>query len=111
MADEPRFVAFDVHKSYVLIAALDAQLQVVLKPRRVKMEDLATWVTRELRPSDRVVLEATIVLRTHLHRLAGMWVFMLVRVLKPVRESMSGNLHLAMSFCTLERVQHTGGDF
>ena len=44
MADEPRFVAFDVHKSYVLIAALDAQLQVVLKPRRVKMEDLATWV-------------------------------------------------------------------
>lgn len=60
MADESRFVAFDVHKSYVLIAALDAELQVVLKPRRVKMEDLATWVTRELRPSDRVVLEATI---------------------------------------------------
>jgi transposase len=60
MDDEPRFVALDVHKSYVLIAALDAQLQVVLSPRRVKMENLATWVSRELRPSDRVVLEATI---------------------------------------------------
>jgi transposase len=60
MGDEARCVAMDVHKSYVLIAALDAQLQVVLTPRRIKMEDLATWVTRELRPSDRVVLEATI---------------------------------------------------
>jgi transposase len=60
MDAEPRFVARDVHKSYVLIAALDAQLQVVLSPRRVKMENLATWVSRELRPSDRVVLEATI---------------------------------------------------
>jgi hypothetical protein len=60
MADDPRFVAFDVHKSYVLIAALDAQLQVVLKPRRVKMADLGSWATQWLRSSDRVVLEATI---------------------------------------------------
>jgi transposase len=60
MADEPRFVAFDVHKSSVLIAALDAQLHVVLTPRRVKMEDLGSWATHWLRSTDRVVLEATI---------------------------------------------------
>ena len=60
MTDEPRFVAFDVHKSYVLIAALDAQLHVVLTPRRVKMEDLGSWATHWLRSTDRVVLEATI---------------------------------------------------
>jgi transposase len=60
MADEPRFVAFDVHKSYVLVAALDAQLQVVLKPRRIKMDDLGIWARQWLRPTDRVVLEATI---------------------------------------------------
>jgi hypothetical protein len=32
MSEAPRFVAFDVHKSYVLVAALDATLQVVLAP-------------------------------------------------------------------------------
>jgi transposase len=60
MTDEARFVALDVHKAYVLVAALDAHLQVVLPPRRVKMEDLASWAAQQLRPSDRVVLEATI---------------------------------------------------
>ena len=39
MSEAPRFVAFDVHKSYVLVAALDATLQVVLSPRRVRMDE------------------------------------------------------------------------
>ena len=59
MPDAPRFVAFDVHKAYVLVAALDASLQVVLSPRRVRMDALPTWVAQFLHPTDRVVLEAT----------------------------------------------------
>jgi transposase len=59
MSETPRFVAFDVHKSYVLVAALDATLQVVLSPRRVRMDDLPEWARQALRPTDRVVLEAT----------------------------------------------------
>jgi transposase len=60
MTDEPRFVAFDVHKAYVMVAALNAQFEIVLSPRRVKMEDLAAWATHWLHSTDRVVLEATI---------------------------------------------------
>lgn len=59
MGEAPRFVAFDVHKSYVLVAALDAALQVVLSPRRVRMDDLSEWARQSLRSTDRVVLEAT----------------------------------------------------
>jgi hypothetical protein len=59
MTDEPRFVAFDVHKAYVMVAALNAQFDIVLSPRRVKMEDLAAWATHWLHSTDRVVLEAT----------------------------------------------------
>ena len=39
MSEALRFVAFDVHKSYVLVAALDATLQIVLPPRRVRMDE------------------------------------------------------------------------
>ena len=59
MSEVPRFVAFDVHKSYVLVAALDAALQVVLPPRRVRLAELSEWAAKALRPTDRVVLEAT----------------------------------------------------
>lgn len=59
MSEAPRFVAFDVHKSYVMVAALDATLQVVLPPRRVRLADLPEWAAKALRPTDRVVLEAT----------------------------------------------------
>jgi transposase len=59
MNEALRFVAFDVHKSYVLVAALDATLQVVLPPRRVRLDDLPEWAAQTLRPTDRGVLEAT----------------------------------------------------
>ena len=58
MSETPRFVAFDVHKSSVLVAALDATLQVVLSPRRVRLADLPEWAAQALCPTDRVVLEA-----------------------------------------------------
>jgi transposase len=59
MPDTQRFVALDVHKAYVLVAALDASLQVVLSPRRVRMDDLPAWAAQFLRSTDLVVLEAT----------------------------------------------------
>ena len=59
MSEAPRSGAFDVHKSSVRGAALDATLQVVLSPRRVRMDDLPEWAAQALRPTDRVVLEAT----------------------------------------------------
>src|SRR5215470_13852091 len=59
MADIMRFVALDVHKHYILVAAINAQQQVVLTPRRVSMETFPDWIQQHLAPSDAVVLEAT----------------------------------------------------
>jgi hypothetical protein len=38
-----RFVAWDVHKHYVVVGAVNAQQQVGLAPRRVELDDLADW--------------------------------------------------------------------
>lgn len=54
-----RFVAVDLHKTYVMVGALDAQLQVVLAPRRILLAQFEAWAKRQLRPTDQVVLEAT----------------------------------------------------
>jgi transposase len=54
-----RFVALDLHKDYVMVAALDVQKRVVLAPRRVLLNQFAGWAARHLHPTDQVVLEAT----------------------------------------------------
>lgn len=55
----PRFVALDVHKAYLMVGALDAQQTIVLSPRKVPMAQVAAWFSQHLRPTDRVVLEAS----------------------------------------------------
>lgn len=55
----PRFVGLDVHKDYVTVAILDAQLNAVLGPRRVDIHQLEAWASKSLTFGDKVVLEAT----------------------------------------------------
>jgi transposase len=54
-----RYVAFDVHKSYVMVAAVNAAQEVVLPPRRIPFSRFESWITTHLKPADQVVLEAT----------------------------------------------------
>lgn len=54
-----RFVALDVHKHYVMVAALDTAQQVVLAPRKLSLERFVEWAPAHLQPTDQVVLEAT----------------------------------------------------
>lgn len=54
-----RYVAFDVHKSYVMVAAVDAAQTVVLRPRRIEFSRFEGWITKHLKATDEVVLEAT----------------------------------------------------
>lgn len=56
---EPRFVALDVHKTYVMIGAVNDDQDIVLTPRRVALISLDTWCQSHLHPTDEVVLEAT----------------------------------------------------
>jgi len=54
-----RFVGLDLHKEYGVVAAVDARQQVLLKPRRISLDDLTEWAEGHLGPEDAVVLEAT----------------------------------------------------
>ena len=56
---QKRFFGLDVHKAYIMVAAVNADQEVVLKPRRVTFERFENWINKVLRPSDEVVLEAT----------------------------------------------------
>ena len=55
----PRYVGMDLHKNYVMVAAVDAEQEVVLQPLRVEMAQLADWAAGHLTEEDQVVLEAT----------------------------------------------------
>jgi transposase len=63
MSDErsspDRFVGLDVHKHYLVAAAVDPDRNEVMSPRRVMLARLDTWVRKTLTPGDAVVLEMT----------------------------------------------------
>jgi transposase len=53
-----RFIGLDVHKTYLVAAAVDKQQNVLMPPQRVNYVDLTDWIATVLRPTDAVVLEA-----------------------------------------------------
>ncbi len=53
-----RYVALDLHKSYIVAGAVDGQQGVMLKPRRVPFAKFESWAKKHLHPTDAVVLEA-----------------------------------------------------
>jgi transposase len=55
----PRYIALDIHKHYALIAAVDREGEVLLKPRKVTNEQLPDWAQGHLFPNDLVVIEST----------------------------------------------------
>jgi transposase len=56
---QKRFVGLDLHKQTIMIAGLNAQQEVVLRPRRVALVEFESWAQGHLKASDEVVLEAT----------------------------------------------------
>ncbi|MFC2015736.1 transposase [Chloroflexota bacterium] len=54
-----RFVGLDVHKHYLIAAAVDPDRNEVMSPRRVPLARLDAWVRKSLSPQDAVVLEMT----------------------------------------------------
>lgn len=54
-----RYIGLDVHKRYVSVGGMNAEQDVVLRPRDVMMERFCAWAEQNLRASDEVVLEAT----------------------------------------------------
>ena len=54
-----RYIGLDVHKHYITVGGMNAQQEIVLRPRNVQMERFKTWAEQNLRATDKVVLEAT----------------------------------------------------
>jgi transposase len=54
-----RFVGLDVHKRSVMVGAVDAQQQIVLRPLRLSWDQFEPWRQQHLHRTDAVVLEAT----------------------------------------------------
>ena len=59
MSDDIRYVGLDVHKDYVMVAAVAANQKVVLKPGRVDLVQFEAWAAKRLRPIDQIVLKST----------------------------------------------------
>lgn len=56
---EVRYIGLDVHKHYITVGGMNAQQEIVLRPRDVEMERFKRWAEENLRRTDEVVLEAT----------------------------------------------------
>ena len=56
---EKRYIGLDVHKHYITVGGMNAEQEIVLRPRDVEMERFKRWAESNLRKSDEVVLEAT----------------------------------------------------
>jgi transposase len=54
-----RFMGLDIHRDYLVAAAVDAKQQVVYGPRRIPNSEVERWIVKELSPHDAVVLEMT----------------------------------------------------
>ena len=54
-----RFIGIDLHKHFVVVAAIDATQHVLLKPRRIALDDFPAWAEAHLTREDAVVFEAT----------------------------------------------------
>jgi len=52
-------IAIDVHKHYVVVGGLNAQMEIVLPLQRVHIDRFSQWAQKHLQPSDVVVIEAT----------------------------------------------------
>jgi transposase len=54
-----RFMGLDVHKHYLVATGVDEQARQVYGPRRVEFSHLESWMSKDLTPTDAVVLEMT----------------------------------------------------
>jgi transposase len=58
-AQPTRFIALDVHKHYIMVGAIDEEQCVVLRPRKLTLDQFAKWQQEQVKATDAIVIEAT----------------------------------------------------
>lgn len=53
-----RFFGFDLHKNFIVVAAVNAKQEVILKPYKISSVDLEDWIIKHITREDEVVIEA-----------------------------------------------------
>lgn len=53
-----RFFGFDLHKNFVVVAAVNANQEIIFKPRKIDSADLEAWIMKHITRDDEVVIEA-----------------------------------------------------
>ena len=56
-ANIQRWIGLDIHKAYFVAVGVDAEKQAVFGPHKIPNEQLETWSTAHLKPSDAIVME------------------------------------------------------
>ncbi len=59
MNTQTRFVGLDVHRQFVMMAAVDAQQQVLFEAVKVPLDTFKAWARMHLQATDQVALEST----------------------------------------------------
>ena len=54
-----RYLAFDIHREYILVGGQNEDQEWVLTPRRVSIAKFSEWATKNLRQGDIIILETT----------------------------------------------------
>ena len=53
-----RYFGLDVHKNFIVVAAINANQELLVKPRKIFSADFENWLVKNLTKEDEVVLEA-----------------------------------------------------
>jgi transposase len=53
------YLGLDIHKRHVMVAAVNAQQKLILKPIKVAVQDFGLWAESNLSSDDEVALEAS----------------------------------------------------
>lgn len=54
-----RYIGLDVHKNFIMIAAVDRAQETIMAPRKVKMTQFDDWIADHITPEDTVTLEVS----------------------------------------------------
>jgi transposase len=53
-----RFFGFDLHKNFIVAAAVNAKQEIIFKPHKINSVDLEDWISKNITHHDEVVIEA-----------------------------------------------------
>ena len=53
-----RFFGFDLHKNFIVVAAVNANQEVIFRPYKIASADLENWIIKNIVHNDEVVIEA-----------------------------------------------------